>query len=337
MLKSLVHCFHVRAGRRARARRSLSLWFVLGVSTGFFQDLPARAAFGERITVSGTEFRAGTNRIWINGANTPWHVWNEFGGKFNEAWWDHHFELMHENGINASRVWIACDGGGGINIDSNGHVTGCTPKFWADLDALLRIAERHQVYIMATLISFDHFSEGKAHYQGWRKMITNTANIDSMVTNYVVPVVQRYRDDPWLWCVDLCNEPDWISENARCGKISWDWIQTYFARAALGVHTHSRALVTVGIAMGPKYRVGHAANEHFERCGSRSQGRRRSERRSRFHRYPPLQLDDPGLGRPVLYVAGRLRTARKKTHDHRGMPRQRDRAPFGDGGLRKRV
>ena len=47
--------------------------------------LSAHAAFGDRITVSGVEFRAGTNRIWINGANTPWHAWNDFGGEFNRA------------------------------------------------------------------------------------------------------------------------------------------------------------------------------------------------------------------------------------------------------------
>ena len=36
-----------------------------------------------RITIDGTHFIVGTNQIWINGANTPWHVWNEFGGKFD--------------------------------------------------------------------------------------------------------------------------------------------------------------------------------------------------------------------------------------------------------------
>ena len=35
--------------------------------------LQAKAAFGDRITVSGTQFMAGGQRIWINGANTPWN------------------------------------------------------------------------------------------------------------------------------------------------------------------------------------------------------------------------------------------------------------------------
>jgi hypothetical protein len=84
-------------------------------------------------------------------------------------------------------------------------------------------------------------------------MLTDSGKIDSMVTNYVVPFVVRYRDNPWLWCFDLCNEPDWIYENDRCGKIPWEWFQTYVAKAAAAIHANSQVLVTVGICMGPKY------------------------------------------------------------------------------------
>jgi hypothetical protein len=132
-------------------------------------------------------------------------------------------------------------------------VTGCTPAFWSDVEKLLESAGKHQVYIMATLLSFDHFSEHHANHARWRKMLTDGGNIDALVSHYVVPFVARYKDNPWLWSIDLCNEPDWIYENASCGKISWDWIQLYVAKAALAIHTTSRILVTVGLAMGPKY------------------------------------------------------------------------------------
>jgi hypothetical protein len=213
----------------------------------------ARAGFGDRITIAGTEFRAGADRIWINGANTPWHVWNEFGGGFDPAWWDEHFQELHENGINATRVWISCNGETGINIDPDGYVSGCTPAFWRDVDRLFQIARKRQVYIKATLISFDHFSDNHTNHVRWRNMIASDGKVDSIVTNYVVPFVNRYKDNPWLWCIDLCNEPDWIHENAKCGKISWDRIQTYVGRAAVAIHANSEILVTVGISMGPKY------------------------------------------------------------------------------------
>jgi hypothetical protein len=234
-------------------RKIVSVCWVIGAFIALAGVLSARAGFGDRITISGNEFRAGVDRIWINGVNTPWHDWNDFGGGFDPVWWDKHFQQLHENGINATRVWISCNGEVGINISTNGHVSGCTPKFWSDLDKLFRIAQERQVYIMATLISFDHFSNGHTNYQCWRNMITDTKNIDSLVANYVVPFVNRYKSNPWLWSIDLCNEPDWVHENANCGKLPWKPLQTYFGRSAAAVHANSKILVTVGICMGPKY------------------------------------------------------------------------------------
>lgn len=107
------------------------------LAAGFFSIVgfvsPARAAADERISVSGSEFRARGKRVWLNGANTPWHAWNDFGGQYDAVWWDKHFEKLHENGMNATRVWISCNGEVGINIDTNGVVTGCAPALWDDV------------------------------------------------------------------------------------------------------------------------------------------------------------------------------------------------------------
>jgi hypothetical protein len=229
------------------------LTLFIGLIAAWTCVFPTHAAFGDRITVSGTEFRAGNDLIWINGANTPWHNWNDFGGKYDRDWWDDHFRQLHEAGMNATRVWISCNGQGAIIIDSTGKVTGCTKAFWNDLDSLFQIAQKRQIYIMATLISFDHFKEGKSEYKDWRKLMSDPQNIDSMVQNYIVPFVRRYGNNPWLWSVDLCNEPDWIYENANCGRLPWSQLQVYFAKAAAAVHANSKVLVTVGLSMAAKY------------------------------------------------------------------------------------
>ena len=219
--------------------RQFASWLLLALLCGPGPQ-QAHAAFGDRITVSETQFMAGTNRLWINGVNTPWHRWNDFGGQFDPDWWDQHLEQLHQSSINATRVWISCNGETGININSEGYVSGCTAAFWRHLDTLFRLARQRQVYIKATLISFDHFSNSHRHHLDWRRMLTDSGKIDSMVTNYVVPFVVRYRDNPWLWCIDLCNEPDWIYENDRCGKIPWEWFQTYVAKAAAAIHANSQ-------------------------------------------------------------------------------------------------
>jgi predicted alpha/beta superfamily hydrolase len=55
-------------------RRSITGVFILFI---LLQNL---TLFGQRISISGTEFRKDDNRIWLNGTNTPWHLWNDFGG-----------------------------------------------------------------------------------------------------------------------------------------------------------------------------------------------------------------------------------------------------------------
>lgn len=214
--------------------------------TLFMQTLNAA---GERITVSGTQFYAGGNRIWLNGANTPWNAWNDFGGSFDYNWWDNHFQQLHDNGINSTRVWITCSGEVGINIDESGYVSGATNAHWEDLDSLFEIAQNREIYVMATLISFDHFKNTYSTYQRWRNMLTNKSNIDSFVNNYVKPFTNRYKNNPYLFSIDLCNEPDWVYENAECGQIDWSWMQNYYAKASVAIHENSDILVTVGIAV----------------------------------------------------------------------------------------
>src|SRR5262249_47672016 len=87
------------------------------------------------------------------------------------------------------------------------------------------------------------------NYKSWRAMINSSANTDSFVNNYIIPFVNRYKSNPYLWSIDLCNEPDWIYEDATVGQLPWNVIQRYFAKAAAAIHNNSQILVTVGMAM----------------------------------------------------------------------------------------
>ncbi len=233
-----------------RRRKALSFFLLCALVSGLIlQVQQAQAAYGGRITVSGTKFYAGGNEIWINGTNTPWHSWNDFGGSFDYTWWDNHFQELRNHGVNSTRVWITCNGEVGINIDSSGAVSGATAAHWSNLDSLFQIAQNRGVYIMATMMSFDHFKNSHANYMSWRNMLNSDTNIDSYVNNYLIPFVNRYKNNPWLWSIDLMNEPDWVYENADSGNISWDRLQTYFAKGAVAIHQNSSILTTVGIAM----------------------------------------------------------------------------------------
>ena len=208
----------------------------------------------DRIYVnSDKEFAVNGKRIWINGANTPWNNWNDFGGSFNSQWWDNEFARLRKAGINATRIWINCNNeNNAIAIDTAGNVSGASEKHWEDVASLFELAKKHKIYIMATITSFDHFRSSQA--SRWRAMITSKSASQSFVDNYTIPFLKKFKDNPYFWCIDIMNEPDWVHENSACGKIPWDNISYFFAINAAAIHEYSQALVTVGIA-SPKWNV----------------------------------------------------------------------------------
>jgi len=213
----------------------------------------------KRITINKNEFAVSGKRIWINGANTPWNSWNDFGGNYNNQWWDDHFYELRLSGINSTRVWINCNNdNGAITLDNNGMVTDVSKKHWEDLDKFFEVARKHEIYIMATLLSFDHFKSWEKIK--WQRMLKSKEAAQSFAENYTIPFVKRYGNNPYLWSVDLCNEPDWIHEDKDCGNIAWNHMTYFFAVNAAAVHENSEVLVTVGMGF-PKYNADGAAYE----------------------------------------------------------------------------
>ena len=202
-----------------------------------------------RVYIEGTDFYVGGKKIWFNGVNTPWDKWNDFGGGFDYDFWDTHFAQLKEAGVNATRIWINCNGLVGVLINEDGSFGSVTDKHWSDLDSLFELAEKHKIYIMATLLSFDHFKDSNQGYQNWRNMIQSSDNIDGFVNGYVIPFVKKYDSNDYLFSIDLMNESDWVFENQECGQISWDNISNLFARCAAGIHENSDVLVTAGMGI----------------------------------------------------------------------------------------
>ncbi|MBN1782188.1 T9SS type A sorting domain-containing protein [bacterium] len=207
--------------------------------------------YGQRISVNGTEFRVDDGRIWLNGTNTPWHAWNDFGGSFNYDWWNDEFRQLSDMHINCTRVWITCDGSnGGINISSDGYVNGVNPVFWTHVDQLMEIAESNEVYVMIALISFDHTKPGNPNASKWTAMYNSGENRQSFVDNYAGPFVNRYKDNPYFFAVDVGNELEWAWENHG---IAWGNVMDLIARVVDGVKAGSDVLVCQGWGAGIKY------------------------------------------------------------------------------------
>ena len=211
----------------------------------------ACVASAQRIQVKGTEFQVNGKRIWISGANTPWENWNDFGGNFDPHWWKSQFHALHQNHVNATRVWITCSGeNASPGIRPDGSVTGPTAKFWKDADQLFEIAKAERVYLMIALISFDHTKQGNRNFQAWRNMQRSAANRASFVREYVTPFVKRYASNPYFFAVDVGNELDWHWDNQGLRK---EDTLDLIARVANAVHRNSKVLVCQGMGTAAKY------------------------------------------------------------------------------------
>lgn len=224
-----------------------------------------------RVKIDGTKFTVDGKEWWINGVNTPWDNWNDFGGNFDEAFWDSHFAELHNAGVNASRVWVNCNGMSIMRLKSDGTVKEIKEKHWTDLDKLFELAEKHEIYLMPTLLSFDHFKDGNAGCEQFRLMVSDEAATQSYIDSYVIPFVQRYGDSPMLWSIDLMNEPDWVYENDECGKVPLENLCTFFAKCSAAIHENSDELVTVGTGMvkynSDKHQGNHFSDAFFNELG----------------------------------------------------------------------
>ncbi|MFW5830483.1 MAG: hypothetical protein ACOCXA_09515, partial [Planctomycetota bacterium] len=157
---------------------------------------------------------------YMHGVNTPWHNWNEFGStnpyyNYESEWWEQEFLRLKAMGINSVRVWITCDSNNeGVRVRTDGIVQPPTDQFWADCDDLMALATKYEMYVMPTIMSFDHFKWGHEGQPGWYQMLGTHAGVQSLIDQYIVPFVERYADNPYCWAIDLCNEPEWITQLA---------------------------------------------------------------------------------------------------------------------------
>ena len=206
------------------------------------------------MSVTGAQFTVNGERIYFNGVNTPWDHWNDFGGasgwnNFDVDFWDQEFAKLAAAGINSCRVWITCNGENDGFVYDNGRVTGMTEQFWQDCDALLELANTHGIYIMASLLSFDHAKDEFAYHHLWRDVFSDADAAQACIDHFILPFVDRYKDDPALYAVDLCNEIEWIHESSDMGQLPWTGLQQFVAMAAAAIHrSESPVLVTMGTA-----------------------------------------------------------------------------------------
>ena len=216
-----------------------------GFFSGIFKSESESAS--ARVTVSGDKFIVNGSEIFFSGMNAPWQNWNDFNGGMDEDFWEAEFKRFNEDHINCVRIWVNCDGESIVDLNSDGSISSINEKHWEDLESLFNLAKKYKVYVMPTLLSFDHFKNGSG--PNWRALIRSKENCDAYAEQYVKEFCKRFGDNEYVFSIDLMNEPDWVYENEECGQIPWEDISYLFAKSAATIHENSDILVTVGMGI----------------------------------------------------------------------------------------
>ncbi len=211
----------------------------------------ALMAFGthaQKVEISGNKFTVNGNEIWFNGINIPWVGFGSFGRQdWSEAKWEEQFIRCKENNINLIRIWIHCGGEYDPDINEAGLVTGANSYFWTNVDKIMKLAQKHKMYIMPALFSFDIVKLNYSTGGRWRKWVESKENVQSYIDKILIPLVEKYDNFDYLLGWEICNEPEWMADN-NAGNHNYTELIRFHGMMAAAVHKNGKKPVTTGSA-----------------------------------------------------------------------------------------
>jgi hypothetical protein len=170
---------------------------------------------------------------------------------------------MASNGANVIRWWVWPNfTGNGVTFDDGGTPTGLTGTTTEDLEALLSLAEEHDLYLMLTLFSFDNFKTMLPENRRMDGIARNAAHRAGLV-NVVRAFARAASASPnahRMLAWDVMNEPEWAVTGPGAGgdeafdpaddlsAINHAEMHTLLGDVITGLRAESSALVTIGAA-----------------------------------------------------------------------------------------
>ena len=202
------------------------------------------------------------SHVW--GANLPWGKYGydiglpASGGThegFSSAAGRPRLEnLLSQRQNSTVRVWLFCDLRAGVNFNPDGSLSfKDQARVYADMDALLEVAEENNVKILPVLFDRTLSVEGDAATAQLGlhpEVITDSQKRAALISLFADHFMDRYINDPNIYAWDILNEPE-VAPEVMDGVVTneqqWDFIRL-FAEMINGKLEGSTAgqLVTTG-------------------------------------------------------------------------------------------
>lgn len=154
-----------------------------------------------------SQFIVGANLAWLDG-----QYQHDFGRSYHHPEWSvaynptHVEKILHsanDLGIRLLRVWVfeSCEG---LEKDSAQYVTGVGPELWAHFDDFIfRQLPKYDIKVYLTMVGGHHFNECSSP-----SPFDDAQARDALYDHAILPFVARYKNSPWVWGIDLMNEPE---------------------------------------------------------------------------------------------------------------------------------
>ncbi|MCC6615808.1 MAG: cellulase family glycosylhydrolase [Anaerolineae bacterium] len=204
---------------------------------------------------------------FLLGVNYPWLG---YGHDFGDTAWGHDgvsasassvaveadFAAMKAQGVRVVRWFVFGDGRAAPEFDESGSVTGFDDYFFADFDRAIEIAAQNDIYLIPVLWDYQMadvatLNNGVQLY-GRASVITNERNFQSFIDRALIPLLERYGQNPAIIAWDIMNEPEgainlpgasWVAE-----AVSPNQMQDFVNEISAAIHSHTAQLVTLGSA-----------------------------------------------------------------------------------------
>jgi hypothetical protein len=182
---------------------------------------------------------------YLHGANLPWLNWGcDFGCGANGGLSSPDstqavstaFATARAAGMSVVRWWMFPGEPSQFVLGADGAAASLKPAVYADIDAALRLAEVHDIYLVFVL-----FSAPTHLPAAW----TNDSDQRGQLAAVVGSLAARYGDNSRVMAWEVFNEPEWEIWN---GNVRQEDVVDSVNAIAEQIHSQSDALVTVGSA-----------------------------------------------------------------------------------------
>ena len=208
----------------------------------------------------------GGRPYFLSGVNYPWKSGQEFGRggwgydgvatPTTNAEIDVDLNNIAARGVRVIKWRIFNDGRYDPKRDARGFVTGLDREIYADLDAALRLAEKHDLYVVFVLFGSGFWTSdctsGETRFGGGADTLDDPARRASLIRNAIVPIVSYIGRNPRVLAFEIIAEPEWGIPDVNLGdeqkgliQISHRSLRDFVRETTFAIHLHSRALATV--------------------------------------------------------------------------------------------